>query len=398
MTLQDVDVSGETILVRVDYNVPFRPGSFDISDDSRIVASLDTLRYLIERDCRVVLCSHVGRPKGAIVETLRVWPIAARLSELLGTSVAVTSDCIGPDVASTVDAMSPGDVVLLENLRFHPEEEMNDAAFARELASPASLFINDAFATAHRAHASTEGVAKILPAVSGFLMARELEMLGRVLINPHKPLIAVLGGAKASDKMATLRNLIGKADTIIVGGGMAATFLFAAGIHVGDSLVEKDNLSMAREIVEAASRAGVDLLFPSDVVVANSFSEDAMNQVVGVDAIPVGWRIMDIGPRTTETFVAALAIAGTVVWNGPMGVSEWRNFASGTVGIAKCLANLADTITVLGGGSTAEAVVALGLTHAMTHVSTGGGASIEFMEGMTLPGVAALMSVGCNQT
>ena len=275
---------------------------------------------------------------------------------------------------------------------------MNDAAFARELASPASLFINDAFATAHRAHASTEGVAKILPAVSGFLMARELEMLGRVLINPHKPLIAVLGGAKASDKMATLRNLIGKADTIIVGGGMAATFLFAAGIHVGDSLVEKDNLSMAREIVEAASRAGVDLMFPSDVVVANSFSEDAMNQVVGVDAIPVGWRIMDIGPRTTETFVAALAIAGTVVWNGPMGVSEWRNFASGTVGIARCLANLANTITVLGGGSTAEAVVALGLTHAMTHVSTGGGASIEFMEGMTLPGVAALMSVGCNQT
>jgi phosphoglycerate kinase len=391
MTLEDIEVSGKTVLVRVDYNVPFTPGTLDISDDSRIVASLDTLRYLIDRDCRVVLCSHVGRPKGSVVEELRVRPIATRLSELLGRPVAVAPDCVGPEVASIVEALSPGGVVLLENLRFHPEEEKNDAAFAQELASIADLFVNDAFGAAHRAHASTEGVTENLPAVSGFLMARELEMLGRVLDDPNRPLVAVLGGAKASDKLAALRNLVSKADTLIVGGGMAATFLLADGLEVGDSMVEEDNVPMAREIVDAARRTGVDLLLPSDAVVADAFSEDAAHKVVGVDAIPAGWRIMDIGPLTANVFVEALATAGTVVWNGPMGVSEWKSFAKGTARIAEALAGLAGTTTVIGGGSTAEAVAGLGLANAMTHVSTGGGASLEFLEGQTLPGVAALM-------
>lgn len=391
MTLEDVDVSGKTVLVRVDYNVPFAPNSTDISDDSRIVASLDTVRYLIERDCRIVLCSHVGRPKGRVVDELRVRPIASRLSELLGRHVAVAPDCIGPEVASVVSGMSPGGVVLLENLRFHSEEEANDAAFAQDLASIADLFVNDAFGAAHRAHGSIEGITHFLPSVSGFLMARELEMLGRVLDDPGRPLIAVLGGAKASDKMAALRNLVSKADTLIVGGGMAATFLLAEGLEVGDSLVEEDKIPMAREIVETARRAGVDLLLPSDVVIADAFSDDAKNKVVMLDAIPAGWRIMDIGPRTTNAFAAALQAAGTVVWNGPMGVSEWESFSKGTARMTETLANLADATTVIGGGSTAEAVVTFGFADAMTHVSTGGGASLEFLEGKTLPGVAALM-------
>jgi phosphoglycerate kinase len=391
MTLDDVDVSSKTVLVRVDYNVPFAPNSIDISDDSRIVASLDTVRYLIERDCRIVLCSHVGRPKGRVVDELRVRPIASRLSELLGIPVAVAPDCIGPDVASVVTGMLPGGVVLLENLRFHSEEEANDATFARELASIADLFVNDAFGAAHRAHASTEGITHFLPSVSGFLMARELEMLGRVLDDPGRPLIAVLGGAKASDKMAALRNLVIKADTLIVGGGMAATFLLADGLEVGDSLVEEDNIPMAGEIVEKARRAGVDLFLPSDVVIADAFSDDATNRVVAVDSIPAGWRIMDIGPKTTEDFATALKAAGTVVWNGPMGVSEWKSFSKGTARMAETIANLADATTVIGGGSTAEAVATFGFADAMTHVSTGGGASLEFLEGKTLPGVAALM-------
>ena len=393
MTLEDVDVSGKRVLVRVDYNVPFAPNSTDISDDSRIVASLDTVRYLIERECRIVLCSHVGRPKGRVVDELRVRPIASRLSELLDMPVAVAPDCIGPEAASAVDGLDPGGVALLENLRFHSEEEANDVAFAQELASIVDLFVNDAFGAAHRAHASTEGITHFLPAVSGFLMARELKMLGRVLDEPGRPLIAVLGGAKASDKMAALRNLVSKADTLIVGGGMAATFLLAEGLEVGDSLVEEDKIPMAREIVKTARRAGVDLLLPSDVVVADAFSDDAVNRVVRVDAIPAGWRIMDIGPSTTDTFATALEAAGTVVWNGPMGVSEWKSFSKGTAVMAETLANLVDATTVIGGGSTAEAVATFGFAHAMTHVSTGGGASLEFLEGKTLPGVDALMPV-----
>ncbi len=391
MTLKDVDVSGKMVLVRVDYNVPFAPNSTDISDDSRIVASLDTIRYLIERDCRIVLCSHVGRPKGRVVDELRVRPIASRLSELLGRPVTVAPDSIGPEVVSVVSGMSPGGVVLLENLRFHSEEESNDAAFAQDLAFIADLFVNDAFGTAHRAHGSTEGITHFLPSVSGFLMERELEMLGRVLDDPGRPLIAVLGGAKASDKMAALRNLVNKADTLIVGGGMAATFLLAEGVEVGKSLVEEDKIPMALEIVEIARRAGVDLLLPSDVVIADAFAHDAKNRVVMVDTIPAGWRIMDIGPRTTNAFAAALQAAGTVVWNGPMGVSEWKSFSKGTARMAETLANLAYTTTVIGGGSTAEAVATFGFADGMTHVSTGGGASIEFLEGKTLPGVAALM-------
>ena len=393
MTLEDVDVSGKRVLVRVDYNVPFAPNSTDISDDSRIVASLDTVRYLIEHGCRIVLCAHVGRPKGRVVDELRVRPIASRLSELLDMPVAVAPDCIGPEVASAVGGLDPGGIALLENLRFHSEEETNDAAFAQELASIVDLFVNDAFGAAHRAHASTEGITHFLPSVSGFLMARELQMLGRVLDEPGRPLIAVLGGAKASDKMAALRNLVSKADTLIVGGGMAATFLLAEGLEVGDSLVEEDKIPMAREIVETARRAGVDLLLPSDVVVADAFSDDAVNRIVRVDAIPAGWRIMDIGPSTTDAFATALEVAGTVVWNGPMGVSEWKSFSKGTAVMAETLAYLADATTVIGGGSTAEAVATFGFAHAMTHVSTGGGASLEFLEGKKLPGVDALMPV-----
>ena len=390
-TLDDLHLDGKTALVRVDFNVPFRSGTTEISDDSRIRASIPTIEYLVARECRVVLCCHVGRPKGRVVDGLGVAPVARRLAELLGRPVPTSSDCVGPTAEERVGGLPPGGVLMLENLRFHPGEESNDPEFARGLAALAGVYVNDAFGAAHRAHASTVGVARLLPAAAGFLVHREVDVLGSALNSPTRPLVAILGGAKVSDKIGVLEHLTTKVDKLLIGGGMGAAFLKAGGLDVGASLVEDHSLGAAREICRSAERRGVDLLLPTDVVVAGAFSESAACRVTGVGAIPPGWMIMDIGPETAASYVAAVEGAGTVVWNGTMGVSEWPPFAHGTERVARALAGLDDAVTVLGGGSTAEAVQALGLADSMTHVSTGGGASLEFLEGRALPGVEALM-------
>ncbi len=390
-TVQDIDVSGKTILLRVDYNVPFEPNTTRISDDSRIVASLPTIRYLLDRDCRVLVCSHLGRPKGTVVEEMRMAPLARRLSQVLGRPVVDAPDCIGLEVEEVVRALPKPGIAMLENLRFHPGEEANSPEFAASLASLADVYVNDAFGAAHRAHASIDGVTDFLSAAAGFLMARELEMLGRALRTPRRPLTAMLGGAKVSDKIRVLPNLAEQADTLIVGGGMGATFLKAAGLEVGRSLVEDDHLATASDLIAGARRGGPDLLLPVDLVVASSFAESAPRRTVEAEAVPAGWTIMDIGPQTRERFSQALKGSGTVLWNGTMGVFEWQPFAAGTVAVAETLAGLEDVVTVVGGGSTAEAVWSLGLAEKMTHVSTGGGASLEFLEGRVLPGVVALM-------
>jgi phosphoglycerate kinase len=390
-TVHDIEVSSKTVLVRVDYNVPFAPGRRRISDDSRIRASLPTIRYLRDQGSKIVLCSHLGRPKGQVVEELRMAPVTHRLSELLGARVVQAGDCIGEEVRTAVGALGAGEVIALENLRFYPEEEKNDPKFAAELASLAQVYVDDAFGTAHRAHASTEGVTHFLPSVAGLLLARELEMLGEVLDAPRRPCAAILGGAKVSDKIAVLGNLAGRVDVLIIGGGMAATFLKAKGLEVGDSLVEDDRVDFARDLAARAEDGPLKLLIPEDVVVADAFAADAESQVVDAADIAPGWRVMDIGPRTAKRFADELGRCKTVMWNGPMGVFEWDRFAQGTVAVGKAVAELADATTVVGGGSTAEAVDKLGLADQMTHVSTGGGASLEFMEGKVLPGVAALM-------
>ena len=387
-TLGDLKLpQGTPVLVRVDYNVPFRPGSTEIADDSRIRASLPTVRYLIGQRCRVVLCSHLGRPKGAVVESLRMVPVTGRLSQLLGVSVVQASGVVGPEVEKLVDGLAPGDVAMLENVRFHPGEEGNDPAFAAELASLAEAYVNDAFGTAHRAHASTEGVTRFLPSAAGLLMARELDFLGRTLESPERPFAAILGGAKVSDKIGVLENLLGRADRLLIGGGMAATFLKGMGMDVGASLVDEERLEFAAGFV---SDAGDKLLLPDDVVVADDFSPTAACRTVGVSEIPDGWQIMDIGPDTVRRFQEALGPCRTVLWNGPMGVFEWEAFAQGTVRLARAVAELSQATSIVGGGSTAEAVGKLGLADRMSHVSTGGGASLEFLEGRVLPGVAAL--------
>ena len=393
-TVRDISVAGKTVLLRVDYNVPFRPGTVQISDDSRIRASLSTVRYLVGQGCKVVLCSHLGRPKGTVVEEMRMAPVVQRLTELLEAPVLEAPDCVGPAAQRAVDALPSGGVALLENLRFHPGEEANDPAFASELASLAQVYVNDAVGAAHRAHASTEGVARILPSAAGLLMARELEILGRALESPVRPFVAILGGAKVSDKLAVLESLAGRVDTLIVGGGMAATFLKAQGFEIGDSLVEDDRVGSAASLIDNARKGGTDFVLPVDVVIADSFSEAAAHRIVGAPEIPAGWRIMDVGPRSTKRFVKALEPSKTVVWNGPLGVFEWQPFSDGTTRIAQALAALEDATTVVGGGSTAEAVQRLGLAEKMSHVSTGGGASLELLEGKVLPGVAVLMREG----
>ncbi len=390
-TLGDLDLDGKSALVRVDFNVPFKSGTTEISDDSRIRAALPTIEYLVARQCKVVLCCHLGRPKGRVVEDLRAGPVARRLAELLGRPVSTSPDCVGPDAASRVRDLPPGGVLMLENLRFHPGEESDDPEFARGLAALADVYVSDAFGAAHRAHASTTGVARLLPAAAGFLMQREVDVLGSALNAPKRPLTAILGGAKVSDKIGVLEHLTTKVDKLLIGGGMGAAFLKSLGLDVGASLVEDHSLESAREICRSAARRGVELLLPTDVVVADTFSESAATQVTPVSEIPSGWMIMDIGPETASIYAAAVEGAGTVVWNGTMGVSEWPPFARGTERVARALAGLDDAVTVLGGGSMAEAVQALGLEGSMTHVSTGGGASLEFLEGRTLPGVEALM-------
>ena len=389
-SIRDLDVAGKTALVRVDYNVPFRPGSTDISDDSRIRASLPTLRYLQERGCRIIVCSHLGRPKGRVVESLRMAPVSQRLSELLGTPVVQARQCVGEEAASAASTLAPGGVLMLDNLRFHPGEEQNDAEFARGLAALADVYINDAFGAAHRAHASTAAAAHLLPSAAGFLMERELQFLGDALDAPDRPFAAVLGGAKVSDKIGVLENLMDKVDLLVIGGGMAATFIKAQGHSVGDSLVEDDRLAFARRIMDAG-QGSAKVLIPDDVVVAYAFAADAKARVATADAIPDGWRIMDIGPQTARRYADALGECRTVIWNGPMGVFEWEAFSQGTAAVANALAGMECATTITGGGSTAEAVAALGLANKMTHISSGGGASLEFMEGRELPGVAALM-------
>ena len=390
-SIRDLDVAGKTALVRVDYNVPFRPGSTDISDDSRIRASLPTLRYLQERGCRIIVCSHLGRPKGRVVESLRMAPVSQRLSELLGTPVVQARQCVGEEAASAAASLAPGGVLMPENLRFHPGEEGNDAEFARGLAALADVYINDAFGAAHRAHASTAAVARLLPSAAGFLMERELRVLGDALDAPERPFAAVLGGAKVSDKIGVLENLMDKVDLLVIGGGMAATFIKAQGHSVGDSPVEDDRLAFARRIMDADKGGASKMLVPDDVIAADTFAADAKARVASASAIPDGWRIMDIGPQTAQRYADALGECRTVIWNGPMGVFEWEAFSQGTAAVANSLAGMERATTITGGGSTAEAVAALGLADRMTHISSGGGASLEFMEGRELPGVVALM-------
>ena len=390
-SVRDIDVAGKAVLTRVDYNVPFEPGTHIISDDGRIRASLPTVRYLRDRGCKIILCSHLGRPKGQVDEALRMAPVTERLSELLEAPVEQADDCVGEGVRKAVASLSSGEVIVLENLRFHPGEERNDPRFASELASLAEVYVDDAFGTAHRAHASIEGVTRFLPSVAGLLLAKELEMLGRVLESPERPWAAILGGAKVSDKIAVLENLAGRVDLLIIGGGMAATFLKAKGLEVGDSSVEDDCIPFAVELLTRARSDAPKLLIPDDVVVADSFDREAECRTVDATGIEAGWRVMDIGPRTARRYANEIGKCKTVVWNGPMGVFEWERFAEGTVAVGNAVASLTEATTVIGGGSTAEAVRKMGLAGKMTHVSTGGGASLEFMEGKVLPGVAALM-------
>jgi len=389
-TVKDINVQNKRVLVRVDFNVPLDKATGAITDDARIQAALPTIRYLIGQKARVVLCSHLGRPDGKVVDKLRLGPVAQRLSELLGQPVAKTDDCVGPAVQAAVAAMRPGEVLLLENLRFHAEEEANDPAFAWQLAALAAVYVNDAFGTAHRAHASTEGVAHYLPAVAGFLMEKEIDYLSRALESPARPFAAIIGGAKVSDKIGVLENLLGKVDALLIGGGMANTFLKAQGHEVGQSLVEDDKLDLARSLLAQAQARHVRLLLPVDVVVADKFAADAAWKTVPVTAVPADWRILDVGPKTVKSFAKELKSAQTVVWNGPLGVFEFPAFAQGTIALAKALAASPAT-TIIGGGDSAAAVEKAGVADRITHISTGGGASLEFLEGKTLPGVAALL-------
>jgi 3-phosphoglycerate kinase len=388
-TVRDIEVKGKKVLVRVDYNVPLDKDG-KISDDSRIRASLPTINYLLDHQAAVILCSHFGRPKGKVVESMRLGLEAERLSQLLGRPVTALKDCIGPDVEKNAAALRPGEIIMLENLRFHAQEEANDEAFARSLAGLADIYVNDAFGTAHRAHASTAGVARFLPAVSGFLMEQELNVLGSLLEKPAHPFIAIMGGAKVSDKMGVVRNILDKVDALLIGGGMAANFLKAQGLSVGASAIEVDQQDYTKEMIQKAVLKGVRLLLPVDVVAAEKLDAAAAHRVVLTNEIPSGWLIADIGPQTVRLFKEEIEACRTVFWNGPMGVFEMEPFSQGTRQVAQTMAGLKAT-TVVGGGSTAESVEIMGLTSKMTHVSTGGGASLELLEGLELPGVAALL-------
>jgi phosphoglycerate kinase len=389
-TIRDIAVEGKRVLVRVDFNVPLDINTGAITDDSRIRAALPTIKYLVEHKAKVILCSHLGRPDGKVVEELRMAPIAKRLSQLTNLPVSTASDCIGADVKKTVSNLKGGDILLLENIRFHAEEETNDPSFAQALANLADIYVDDAFGTAHRAHASTVGVTKYLPAVAGFLMEKELNALGTILTNPKHPFAALLGGAKVSDKIGLIQNILDKVDLLLIGGGMAATFLKAKGYEVGLSLLEADKQGLAHELMEAAKQNGPSLFLPTDVMVANSINTEATGEIVPVTNIPANKNIVDIGPKTIELFSEKIKQCQTVFWNGPMGIYEIPQFARGTKSMAELLASMKAT-TVVGGGSTAEIVEEMNLAHKMTHVSTGGGASLNFLEGKMLPGVAVLL-------
>ncbi len=396
-TVRDVDVAGKRVLVRVDFNVPLDAAGH-ITDDTRMRASMPTIQYLLDAGAALILMSHLGRPKGGPDPKYSLAPVAAHLQELLGPGVPVqfANDCIGLEVRDAATALQPGQVLLLENLRFHPEEEADDPDFARQLASLGMVYVNDAFGSAHRAHASTVGVAHDLPAVAGLLMERELQIMGDALESPRRPFVAILGGAKVSDKMGVIGNLMGKVDTLIIGGGMANTFLKAVGHPVGQSLLEADRVRDAEALLGRANLQNVKIMLPTDVVIADAFSEDANRQTVGVRDIPgdvgqTGWRILDIGPETAAEYAGVIREAGTVVWNGPMGVFELPPFAAGTKGVAEAVARTRG-LSVVGGGDSAAAVRALGIDeNSFGHISTGGGASLEFLEGKPLPGVIALL-------
>ena len=383
-TVKDIDLKGKRVFMRVDFNVPMADGK--VTDDKRIKAALPTIQYVLEQGASVMLASHLGRPKGGPNPEFSLKAASEALAALLGKPVQMAPDCVGPEVEALAKALKPGDVLMLENTRFHAGEEKNDLELARQMAALADVYVNDAFGSAHRAHASTEGIARFLPAVSGFLMEQELEYLGRAVANPEHPYVAILGGAKISDKILVVETLLSKCDKLIIGGGMANTFLAAKGINMQDSLVEEASLATAKSILANVSDK---LVLPVDAVIADKFDAEAASQVVDVDKIPAGWRMLDVGPKTLDLYRAVLADAKLVVWNGPVGVFEFPKFAEGTFVLAKLLAE-SKAITVIGGGDSASAVKKAGVAKQMTHVSTGGGASLEFLEGKELPGVAAL--------
>ncbi|MGC5326946.1 phosphoglycerate kinase [Brevibacillus sp. SYSU BS000544] len=386
-SIREVELSGKRIFCRVDFNVPMQDGV--ITDDTRIRAALPTIQYLVEQGAKVILASHFGRPKGKVVDEMRLTPVGVHLSTLLGKAVKKVDDSIGSEVEQAVSAMQNGDVLLLENVRFHAGEEKNDPELAQSFAKLADVFVNDAFGAAHRAHASTAGIAQYIPAVAGLLMEKEIEFLGGALSNPKRPFTAIIGGAKVKDKIAVIENLLTKVDTLIIGGGMANTFIKAQGHGVGSSLCEDDKLELAQSLMAQAKERGVQLLMPVDVIVADKFAADANTQVVAIDAIPDGWMALDVGPKSVESFRNAIQASETIIWNGPMGVFEMDAFAKGTIGVAEAMAD-STGMTIIGGGDSVAAVEKAHVAEKMSHISTGGGASLEFMEGKDLPGVTAL--------
>ena len=389
-TIEDIEVQGKKVLVRCDFNVPLKDG--EITNDKRIVAALPTIKYLIENGAKVILCSHLGRPKGEYKPEFSLSPVAKKLSEYLGKEVKLAEDpeVVGENAKKIASELENGDVMLLENVRFRAEETKNVEAFSKELASLADVFVNDAFGTAHRAHCSTTGVADFLPAVCGYLIQKEIKFMGGALANPKRPLVAILGGAKVSDKIGVISNLIDKCDTIIIGGGMAYTFMKFLGHSIGDSLLEADWVEKAGDMMADAKAKGVNFLIPVDNKVGKEYDENTEAMIVNSDEIPDGWMGLDIGPKSMELFVDAIKGAGTVIWNGPMGVSEWENFAAGTIAVANAVAE-SGAVSIIGGGDSVAAVTKLGFADKMSHISTGGGASLEFLEGKELPGIAALM-------
>ncbi|WP_050616385.1 phosphoglycerate kinase [Bacillus testis] len=387
MSIKDIDVKGKRVFCRVDFNVPMQNGQ--ITDDTRVRAALPTIQYLMEQGAKVILASHMGRPKGQVNEELRLTPVAKKLSELLGKEVAKADEAYGDAVKAQIEKMNDGDVLLLENVRFYAGEEKNDPELAKEFASLADIFVNDAFGAAHRAHASTEGIAKLIPAVSGFLMQKELDVLGKALSNPERPFTAIIGGAKVKDKIGVIENLLEKVDNLIIGGGLAYTFIKAQGYEIGQSLLEEDKIELAKTFMAKAKEKGVNFLMPVDAVIAPEFGENVETKVVDIDAIPADWQALDIGPKTVELYADAIKKSKLVIWNGPMGVFEFDKFAGGTKGVAQALAE-SDAYSVIGGGDSAAAVEKFHMADKMSHISTGGGASLEFMEGKELPGVVAL--------
>lgn len=389
-TVKDIDLKGKKVFVRCDFNVPLDEQG-NITDNRRIVGALPTIQYLLEQNCKIILSSHLGRPKGEFKKEFSLQPVAKELSRLLGKEVKLAEDVIGESAKALTTNMQEGEIVLLENVRFDAREEKNDESLSKELASMAEVFVNDAFGTAHRAHCSTTGIADYLPAVSGFLIEKELNFLGSSLENPKRPFVAILGGKKVSDKIGVIDRLLEKVDTLMIGGGMAYTFFKAMGYGVGDSICEEDKLDLARELMQKAKDKNVKLVLPIDNVIADEFSPDANSKIIDSDEIPEGWEGLDIGPKTAELFAKELKEAKTVIWNGPVGLSEYEKFANGTRKVAETLAELEDCTTIIGGGDSAAAIEKLGLSDKMTHISTGGGASLEFLEGKKLPGIECLL-------